>query len=228
MVLMEAALRTELAGQECINRWNFVGSGTPAASTMSFALASAMGLVRAPSSPFYPADGYFTVIATLLSQAVTFRELVVKDVYSVTDFYTTPYINGESGAGTGLVLSPINAYGFRTNRVRSDIARGTKRLPGVTQSATSDGGTFVTGAVTLLNAIAELMAETITYDDEGNTLTFTPCVVSKQKYTTPSGRSAYQYYPTLTAQMEHVAQGISWEPYSTVRGQGSRQYGKGA
>lgn len=228
MVLMEAALRTELFGQECINRWNFVGSGTPAAVSMSFALANAMGLVRGLVSPFYPADGYMARMSPLLGTDLLFRELVVKDVYSVTDFFTTPYVNGEAGTGGANSLSPINAYGWRTNRVRSDIARGTKRLPGVTQEATADGGTYIGAVTTIMNDIATLMGETLTYDDSGNTITFTPCVVSKEKYTTPSGKFAYRYYPTLAAQMAQLAQGIAWEAYTQVRGQASRQYGKGA
>lgn len=227
MVLMEAALRTELFGQECINRWNYVGSGTPAAVSMSFALANAMGLVRGLVSPFYPADGFMTRLSPLLGTDLIFRELIVKDIYSVTDFYTTPYVNGEVGTGGSTGSSPINAFGFRTNRVRSDIARGTKRLPGVTNEAVADGGTFVGGVTTLMNDVALLFGETLTYDDDGNTITFTPCVVSKEEYTTPSGKKAYRYYSTLSAQMAKVAQGIAWEPYTQVRGQASRQYGKG-
>jgi len=228
MPIMEAALRGDYHGQEIINRWNFIASGTPASVTLSFALAYAMGLVRSDVPPNYPTPGYYNTIAALQAPSFAYRELVTKDIFSVTDFYTNPYINGEVGLSSGEGQSPINAYGFRTNRVRADIARGTKRIAGVTEGATQEGGEFTTGAQGLMNAVASLMSDNIEYDDEGNTITFTPCIVGKEKYTTPSGKTAYRYYATETLQLAHIAQGISWEIYTTVRGQGSRQYGKGS
>lgn len=228
MPLMEAAFRGEYFGQETINRWNFVSSGTPAAVTLSFALANAMGMVRNSVVPYYPAPGY--LLSMLAMQANTFicRELVVKDVYSNTDFYTTPYINGEVGLAAAEGLSPITAFGWRTNRVRSDIARGTKRLAGVPVDANATGGVVDAAYVTLMGTLGTVWGNTLTYDDEGNTITFTPCIVSKEKYTTPSGKFAYRYYPSYATQSAHLAQGIAWEAYPTLRGQGSRQYGKGA
>jgi len=228
MPVMEAALRCEYFGQEVINRWNFVASGTPAAVSFSFALASAMGFVRGSVSPFYPADGYFALINPLQVVNVLYRELVVKDVYSVTDFYTTPFVHGEAGTAAGEGLSPILAYGFKSNRVVSNIARGTKRFAGVPESAVDTGGIIASAALTAMNAVAEKMGDTLTYDDEGSTLTFIPTIVSKELYVTPSGKNAYRYWPSEAVQLTHVAQGITWEPYLQVRGQASRQYGKGA
>lgn len=228
MPIMEVALRCEYFGQETINRWNFIASGTPAAVSMSFALASAMGYIRSDIPPNYPADKYFTLITPLQVAAVLYRELVVKDVYSVTDFYTTPFVHGEAGTNPGEGSSPMIAFGFKSNRVVANIARGTKRFPGVPENAMGPGGVIEAAAITALNAVSDLMSETLTYDDEGSTLTFVPCIVSKEKYVTPSGKSAYRYWPTEAVQLTHVAQGVSWEVYPQVRGQASRQYGKGA
>jgi hypothetical protein len=72
------------------------------------------------------------------------------------------------------------------------------------------------------------MNAALTYDDEGNTLTFTPCISQKEEYTTPSGKKAYRYFSTELLQAPHNAVGIRWEAYTTQRTQNSRQYGKGS
>lgn len=72
------------------------------------------------------------------------------------------------------------------------------------------------------------MSATLTYDDSGNTLTFTPCIAQKEEYTTPRGKKAYKYYPTEVAQAAHLASGIAWSYYPQTRTQGSRQYGRGS
>jgi hypothetical protein len=119
------------------------------------------------------------------------------------------------------------SVGFRTNRVRSDIARGTKRVGGISEASVGDGGEITGGYLTNVIAAADTMSETLEYVDGANTLTFIPVVVSKQEYTTTSGRIAYRYYPTFAEQDDHIASGVTWEPYTQVRSQTSRQYGRG-
>ena len=68
------------------------------------------------------------------------------------------------------------------------------------------------------------------YDDEGNTLTFTPIVCKKQKYAVPDSdpvRYAYRYFPTEAEQMDEIAEGVTWQAYTQTRSQTSRQYGRG-
>jgi hypothetical protein len=227
-MLYEITLRAEYAGQQTINRWNYLSSGTPASVSGSFALASAMGFIRAPSTPFYPAGTIFPAIWAIQSTGLSYREVVSKAIYDPVDFYTVPFVHGEAGAAEGVGASPFVALGMRSNRVRTDIDRGTKRFGGVSESVMGSAGVVETGAFTLLQVLADLMGDTLSYDDEGSTITFVPCVVSKLKYTTPSGKFAYKYYDTLSAQTPHIASGVSWEAYSQVRSQTSRQYGKGA
>jgi hypothetical protein len=72
------------------------------------------------------------------------------------------------------------------------------------------------------------MSASIGYPTVSPEVTFTPVIVGKQQYTTPSGNTAYRYYPTLTEQNLHLASNPVWEPYTTVRTQTSRQYGRGS
>lgn len=231
MALLELTLQSTFQGQEVINRFNYVSTGTPAAVSLSFALVSAFGCIYDPDSvpPGYPADTPFGAIRAIQSNAVSYDQVSAIDVYSVTDFYETPFLEPATGARGGETLPSFAAIGFRTGRVRRDIRRGTKRFVGVAEGETG-GGTYTTSFRELLEAAAVKLSEVLTYDDEGNTITFAPCIVSKQKYTPDPlrpDRVAYRYYPTLEEQMQHIATGILWDYYPNVRSQTSRQIGKG-
>lgn len=223
-MLYELVMRSTYFGQQIINRFNYVMTGTPAAVSGSFALQYAFfgGSGAAPSAG--------SIVGQLIDVVVndwSLTEIESRAVYSATDFYTRPFITPVVGEQTGKALSPITAYGLRTNRVRSDIARGTKRFVGVTEAGVNEGGT-IGGILGAVQEVATAMSAILTYDDEGNTLSFSPCVVQKEKYTAPSGKPAYRYYPTLAEQLDHVALGIQWEAYPQVRSQVSRQYGRGS
>lgn len=227
MSLYEVILQTTFAGQECINRWNYVGGGTPAAVTGSFALASAIGAI--PSAGSYPANTLLKAIAGIMTPAAKFTLITVQNVYDPTDFYSTPFVPDFAGTQTGEALSPAVAIGYFSNRITRDIRRATKRFTAVYEGWNGEAGLIVAGAATQVALVATRMGETLSYDDEGNTLTFAPSVVSKEKYQSSEDpvRYAYRYYSTLSAQMSHVAQGISWDYYTHLRTQASRQYGRG-
>lgn len=225
MAILELLLRGSFAGQECINRWNYVSSGTPAAVSLSFALTSAFGVI--PAAGIYPAGSPFRLIKDELNVEFKFEEVQVKDVYSVTDFYTRPFVANTTGSMAGEASPPFLSYGFRTNRVRSDIRRGTKRFAGVIEGAVGPLGIIGTAVMGHLQAIADAMSDVLTYIDEGNTISFTPAVCGKEKYTTPEGNEAYRYYASESSQLAHTATGVLWEAYPEVRSQVSRQYGRG-
>jgi len=235
MPLMEVTLEQSYAGQECVNRWNYLASGIPAAVSFSFALAQALGAVfdEVAVPPGYPPTGLMKLIAAIQHGGVSFQTVTCKDVYSATDFYSTAFVNALVGEKAGEGNSPTQALGFRTNRVRSDIRRATKRFVGVSEADSGPLGilapTFLSGPMA---AVAAAMSDTLEYNDEGNTLTFQPCVVKKQEYdphpeNTDPHPMAYRYYPTFAEQDDWLAVSVTWEAYDSVRTQVSRQYGRG-
>ena len=228
MSLFEVVLQSQLAGQECINRWNYLGSGTPAAVSLSFGLAAAMGFIADPTTHLFPSDSVFNAILNITSVNVTFLQVICMNVFDPTDFYTTALPSGTVGANAVEAAATFLAAGFRTNLVNRDIARGTKRFAGVPKTAVGFGNQLATDYIALMDTLAARMSAPITYDDEGNTLTYVPAIVQKEQYTTPRGKKAYKYYPSLTVQLSHIAQGFAWESYKTARSQTSRQLGKGA
>lgn len=228
MPLMEVTITQKYAEQEIINRWNYLATGTPAAASFSLAMCYAMGGIEDGGS--YPAGTVCVTLAAIQAQAVEFVEISARDVYSVTDFYTNPFSPALVGGQVAAGLSPATAYGFRTNRTRLDIRRGTKRFVGVTETQQFAAGqieaSFVASGLTNL---ATAMSAVLTYDDEGNTLTFTPVIVGKEKYQSNSNpvRYAYKYYDDEEDQLDHLMSSIIWSPYDTTRTQVSRQYGRG-
>jgi len=212
------------AGQKTVNRWNYVSGGAPASVSGSFGLAFAMGM--APPSG---TTSLFYRIKALTSIYITYTDFNVKNLYDTEDFYSAPFGSPQTGLQPGEAEPPFEAYGFRTNQVRTDVARGYKRFAGVPDVEVGNLGLVVAATITgLMNPLATAMSAVLTYDDEGNTVSYSPAVLGGQKYTTPSGKEAYRNYPTEALQLEWAAIGVLWEPYVEARSQMSRQRGRGA
>jgi hypothetical protein len=222
-MLFEVVLRQNYFGRSVLNRWNYNGSGTPAAVSMAFALASAFGAV--PSI----IDGNFedgTVLGELFSvqsEGLVYQELQVEALYDVTEFYTTPYPTTQNGSQGGTAMSPFIAYAFRTNRIRTDIRRGFKRICGVSEQYVGEAGVVEAGMPALLDNLATAMSETLSYDDEGNTLTFQPCVLSLELVTPVTNPRKYKLYDTEAEQLDHAALGVVYSAGGFVTTQNSRK-----
>lgn len=234
--LMEITLTQSYLGQIAINRFNYIATGTPAATTLSFALTSAFGAVydQVAIPPAYPPNTIIQALRAIQSTSVIFQGVEARAVYSAVDFYTTGFVPALSGAAGGEGMSPVLSYGFRSTRVRADIRRAQKRFVGVPEPNAQGGGVLTTATLTLLDTLAARMSAVLTYNDEGNTITFSPCVVGKFRYQIPGSspaRFAYRYATPAeggeTAQLAKTATGIGWEKYLEVRTQTSRQYGRG-
>ena len=228
MPLYEVVLEQRYNGQQCVNRWNYLGSGTPAAVTGSFGLLSAMGFLAVSTT--FVTTTVAGKIQLMQNPQVTFVQATARAVYIDADFYGNGFLANTIGVNPagGNPLSSFGAFGFRTNRVMQSIGRGYKRFVGVSEAMINDYSAFTTTEVANMELTAELMGDTLTYDDEGNTLTFVPCVAQKEKYTTPSGRDAYRYYSTELLQAPHIAQGVQWEIYDSMTTQNSRKVGRGS
>lgn len=228
MPLYEVVLEQRYFEQQTINRWNYLGSGTPAAVVPSFALLSALGFIGLSTT--LTADTVGGTLQALQNVDALFIQATARAIYIDDDFYGNPFLAATHGLKTGLGNSegPTAAFGFRSNRVKQSIGRGYKRFCGMSDDDTLPGGLMATGTIASLNALRVAMNEVVSYDDEGNTLSFAPCVAQKLKYTTPSGKDAYKYYPSESAQAPHLAVGINWEFYDAERTQTTRQYGRGS
>lgn len=228
MAIMEAIVNQSYYGQLCINRFHYVASGTPAAVTLSFALLSAMGLIpESGSADTFPTGTLGDAMENVQVEAVQYVSSYARDLYSVTDFYEIPYATPVYGDRAGAGLSPAMATGFSSSRVRTDIRRGQKRFVGLSENDVDAGGNLASTFGASLTLMADALSETLTFDDEGNTLTFVPAVLGFEEYETESGKRAYKKYADPAVQLSHTAQGMLWTPYTQARTQVSRQYGRG-
>lgn len=228
MAILEAVLTQRYAGQITVNRFNYVSTGTPAAVTLSFALISAMGLLEATGSPkVFPNETIGISLQVCQNPNVEFLSCYVRDLYSDTDFYESPYPSGVTGQKPGAGMSPLAALGFTASRVRADIRRASKRFVGVNEEFFTSGGILNGEIVALADDLADEMSKVLTYDDEGNTLSFAPAVLGLVEYTTPRGKRAYKRYPDPTQQLAHTATGFAYQAIQSMRSQTSRQYGRG-
>lgn len=228
MPLYEVVLEERYFNQQVINRWNYLGSGTPAAVTGSFALLSALGMIGLTTT--LTSGTVAGQIQGIQNAAALFVQATARAIYIDEDFYGNPFVANTIGGvgGLGDPMSPVAAFGFRSNRVKQSIGRGYKRFVGMSEGDLDSGGVLAAGAVTRANLLKTAMNATVTYDDEGNTLTFTPCIAQKELYVTDSGKNAYKYFATEAEQAPHLAVGINWELYTVQRTQNTRQYGRGS
>lgn len=227
-MLYELVLTSTYFDQTMVNRFNYSSSGDPASVLGSFALTSAFGAIS--SAGAYPLGTLFQRIRGVVSNATIFRTVSVRALrdYAPTDFFETPFLNPTVGVRGGEPASPINAIGFRTTRTRTDIRRATKRFGGMSEADMVNGGQIQSDLLPDVNALATALGATLTYDDNGNTISFFPVVCKRDRTVDPEdGKVSYPYYPTLTQQLANISIGFLWEPYTTVRSQVSRQYGVG-
>lgn len=221
----ELSLFSQFAGQRCVNVFNYVLTGTPAAVSGSFGLAYAFGSVL--NAGIFPTTGLFAKIKALVSTGVQFTQVRVKNPYDVTDFYSVPFAAGTTGAITGESMSPTQAFSVRSNQTRLDIQAGQKRFPGVSESSVGTEGIVAAGAVTLLTAITTAMSAPASYDDEGNTLLYNIVVAKKTMPPNVEGTDGLGYFPTLSEQLDNVATGLLWTQRAYISTQTTRQYGRG-
>lgn len=229
MPILQLTVNQRLANQLIVNRYHYVSSGTPAAVSLSFALMHASGyLTSRIVSGVFPAGTLARQIQEWQGTSLQYISAYAQDIYSNTDFYESPFPSAPNGQRGNDTMSPAVAFGFSASRVRTDIRRGQKRIAGVCEVDVVQNGVIESTTLGNLAGVAAKLAAVLTYDDEGNTISFTPAVLGLQEYTSPSGKRAYRPYPTESQQLSHVATGMTWSPYTTLRTQVSRQYGRGA
>jgi len=228
MAILEAVVTQSFHNQTIINRYNYVASGTPAAVTLSYGLLYAMGyLASRLGSGLFPNDTLAGQVQGAQTSDVATIAAFARVYWDVEDFYESAFPTPPAGQSGSASMSPAMAYGFYASRVRTDIRRGQKRYVGVTETGVDAGGVINSSMMPSLVNVAAQLGDTLTYDDEGNTLTYVPCILGLVEYETPRGNRAYKRYATEALQLEHIAQGMLWTPYPNVRTQVSRQYGRG-
>lgn len=229
MGLYEVVLRGSYFGQTCINRWNYLSSGTPGTALPAFGLAEKFGITL--TSDLFETGSILRNLQGNISVGYKFVSLQVKNIYDPADFYEAFFpgtVEGEVDASDG--LAPFNAVGFVSTQVTLAIAKGHKRFAGLTEGQVDTGGVLSTAAQTAFDALATAMSVVLSYTGSGAALAFAPTVVGKEKYESNPVKHlfSYRFYPTEAVQLEHIASPVVWGLMIDARSQTSRQYGSGS
>lgn len=223
-MLYEITLRSRYLGEPVYNTFNYVADTIPAGILGSFGLGVAFGAVASGEPIAFATGSILEKLRGVLSDEYKFESVVIRAPreYDVTDFYEFGYPVAPTGAQGGVEMSAFNAFGLYSNRVRLDIRRGFKRFAGVCENQVEAGGVLGPTTFTYLGELATMLSDDLTYTSGGSTVTYKPCIVSKEMYITDKGNKAYQYYETLAEQLDHLAVSPLWSAYQSVRHQTSR------
>lgn len=223
MPIMELVVRAVYDGVNILNRFHFVGGGTPASISWSLALQHAFGLVDV--GLVFPSDTPFAKWRECVNDGVIFTFAESKDMYSDTDFYGRGYPNTVTGlAVSGQGMSRYDAYSIVSSRILLSVRKGHKRFAGVSEGNVDSFGHLTEDMTASLQDLCDVLSEPLSYDDDGNTLTFTSSVLSFDDYTNPdNGKTYKKQYSTAALQLEHAAVGVSWFPEDRVTTQNTRK-----
>jgi len=213
VALYEIVVYGELAGQLLVNRFHYVSNEATGAHAGAEGLAEAFGLSidQVPPVVGTPLGDW----AGVVSNQVAFDEFIVRDMYSNTNFLAAPFLPSLAGSATGEVEAPFIAFGFSTNRVRTDVRRGQKRFAGVSQNLLDPGGLLTSVAVSALEVLAESLGAVLNWTSGETSIDYTPAVLGLEKHEAdPPDHPVpyYTYYETEAEQLARAATGLIWTP----------------
>ena len=230
MPLYEVTLEQSYFGQQCINRWNYQSDAIAAGASGAFLAVVGMGAIADDDTEPFDTSTILGQLRGMQTTAALFVQIIAKNLYSNTDFFTYAFPPNTTGANnTGESLSPAMAFGFTSDRTRADIRRAQKRFVGVGENYVGGGGNITEGGLAGLQILGDHMAAPNAVQIDGVVNVFTPYVFGREKYH-PEGKTtwAYRYYPTEAEQLEHIAKINAFTVKPNVRTQTSRQYGRGS
>jgi hypothetical protein len=211
----------DLAGEQTNNVFHYYSSGVPAGGEL-------------PSQSLWSLFGFDTSPTTSVAQSWLFcvssawkcTGIFVRDLYSDTDFFDFVYGTPPTGGQPAEFTSPFASYAFRTNRVRLNVRRGSKRIAGVSEVQVTNG-IVISGFRAALADFAQTMSDTLTSTVLGSSLIFQPAVISlKRQISEETGKVEYVLYPP-EEQLDHTAVGVNWQSLVNVTSQSTRKYGRG-
>jgi len=226
--LFEVEIYATFRGKPTVSQLTFASDVDDVGTTNALALAQAMGYQT--SLPDTPGDE--SVLLAMVNAATSdyvMKELFVRSLYNVSDFVTfvldTAGYTGAVVPGAGTKMVAFTAMKLRTNRVRTDIRRGTLALTPYTEGSSSDGLNWDGAAITAMTAVCTALNAPPHWPLVDPVTTYRPCIISKERYVSRAGgenlspRYAYRYYEDEEEQFQHVAIGVTWSPVTRIRSQ---------
>lgn len=224
--LLEMKIEYTWLAQRMMNTFQWAEITPEPLDGVAFALATAFGMI--PVAGAYTAATPFAKMRQFMSNTVTFNRFTIRTLYSVTDFYEAPYLPGTVGLSGNVTddAAPFQAYGIRSNRVRTDVRPGSKRFAGVKEGNLTAGGLLDGTIKGVLQTFCDSINVPINATVGGQPYSFSSAILPKQTEEDNAGNPG-EFWPSYSAQLAKSAIGLTWSPVDQVRSQVSRQYGRG-
>jgi len=229
MPLYEFMLEQSYAGQQIVNRWNYISDAVPAGQLGALLGLAGMGFTPLGATPAFGSETIAGILKAIQSSGATWVQAVAKNIYDPTDYYAYAFPAGTvSNLSSSDQMSPVVAIGMSTDRTRSDIRRGQKRFAGILEGFLEGQGYLSSATVTAWQGLADAMADINVVPSGESAMTFTPYVFGRKKTVDVDGKISYPYWPTAEEQTAHAMRINAWTVKNTMRTQGTRQFGRGA
>jgi hypothetical protein len=229
--IFTATLQGRYFGQLIINRFQFISSSDVDPRDGCQALANALGAVDTNGvvngNPL-PSGTLMGALETMQSSAFEYIAMEVITPYFPFGLFERIFPAGTTGASTatGDNLPPFVAVSIRSDRVRRDVRRGFKRLPGVKEDEITATG-LGAGVLLDLAAVASSISGTITGDAGPLNVAFQSAVVPLKRVP-DSDPPQYELFENEGAAVSASAFPLTYEAEDKVTTQNSRKIGRGA
>jgi hypothetical protein len=211
-----------------INEFNLLNNSLSEATNASLNIIESLGYNSgAPTAPV--ASSVLDTYRGISNTGVAITQLYCRDVYNVNDFaQVTVSGSGWDGNRAGTPAPSFQATKIKSTRTRQDIKSGFKALPpGLLADVTTATGTLSSAYITLMQTLCTRLSNGTSPFVGPIQAFFGWAIVGKEKYTTPSGRTAYRYYQDPVVQAEHIATPVTWAPVERATTQTTRKLGRG-
>lgn len=230
----EVTIIGDVISEQVINRLNFTSSNEDPLTATSLGLLQGLGYTPSDPSVIAPTS-FFGRYLSAQTTAFRVNEIIVRNLFSVFDFMTQPVTGsdwqGVIEIGSGDRLPTFVASKLRTNRIRTDVRRGTLSLTGGTEEQLEGTDVWNSAYMAFLTDLATAINTGVTFTSGASSTNFIPSVFGKEKYPVPGSdpvRYAYRYFKDFSLFQAHAAVGVTWAPVARVSSQVTRKIGRGA
>lgn len=167
--------------------------------------------------------GIFPLWRAVCSVSWALARINVYNLFDVTDFVESVISPNLAGTVAGDVSPPFLTIGLRSPRTSLLVRQGKKRFSGIPETSITNGAVSA-GVITAWNNFATGLNDTIPLVPPGTGHVFSPRIVKRIPYTTPSGATAYRFPENAGEAISVLAN--NWE-LERVTTQNSRKIGQG-
>lgn len=187
------------------------------------ALSEAFGFEATLGAGLFPVPTFMSFLQKAQSLQVSYREFLIRDVFSDTDFSAGAITTGAAGTAAGQSSPSFVSFGLFQGKVRQSVRRGTMRIGGVSEDSAT-GNTLTPSAQTALDEVATaLNFQQLAIADLLPTDWLVSPASLKYQRAEVNGKVTYSYFDDIATQLANAAWPARWSAATVVTSQTSRK-----